>query len=332
MTDRRNFVKKAGAGVLSTLSFPSILSPAAFGISPFHAEEEKRIRIGIIGAENTHTVSYGKMFNIEKRFQGVEVLYVWGETEDFARHAMKEGGIPYMVKDPREMLGKIDALIVDHRHAKYHLPAAWPFVEEGVPAFIDKPFCYRAKEGKAFLEMAIEKGTPVTSYSDEAQSNATFDIKEQAKQLQGLEQVVRYGVIDPDIHCKWGGIFFYGVHSVEPLMYIFGDDIREVRITENGGHYTASLAYENGLLATLIFTKSFYGWKTYVVVNDQIKEMVSRVPEPNPPRNYQDMIKMFRTGEKPRTYQSMLNEVSVLEALEKSVNSRKWEKVRFVKI
>ena len=41
------------------------------------------------------------------------------------------------------MLGKIDALIVDHRHAKFHLEAATPFVKAGIPTFVDKPFCYR---------------------------------------------------------------------------------------------------------------------------------------------------------------------------------------------
>ena len=40
-----------------------------------------------------------------------------------------------MVKDPKEMLGKIDALIVDHRHAKYHLEPAIPFVKAGIPYF-----------------------------------------------------------------------------------------------------------------------------------------------------------------------------------------------------
>ncbi len=334
MNNRRNFLKRTGAGVLTTLAAPSFFSAAA-SLSPFtddSREEKKKIRIGIIGAENTHTVLYGKMYNIEKRFPGVEVLYVWGETEDFARHAMKEGGIPHMVKDPREMLGKIDALIVDHRHAKYHLPAAWPFVEAGIPAFIDKPFCYRADEGADFLRMAQEKGTPVSSYSAVAQSNATFDIRDQVQEMRDIEQVVRYGVIKPAMQNKWGGIFFYGVHTVQPLMYIFGEEIREVRVTENGGNYTASIAYENGLLATLVFTKEYYGWHTYVTRSEGIRELVSRVKEPDPPRNYQDMIKMFRTGELPRSYQSILNGVSVLEALERSLKSQRWEEVRYVSI
>ena len=44
------------------------------------------------------------------------------------------------------------------------------------------------------------------------------------------------------------------------------------------------------------------------------------------------MVQMFRTGEEPRRYQSMLNCVSVLEALERSVGNQKWENVDYEEI
>ena len=332
MSTRRKFIQTTAAGALATAVWPG--TPLSAGQVSLNRDtkEKKTVRIGIIGAENSHTIGYGKLFNIDKRFPGIEVKYVWGETEEFARRAVEKGKIPNRVKDPREMLGKIDALIVDHRHPKYHLPAALPFVEAGIPTFVDKPFCYRVEEGKAFLEKAKEKDTPVTSYSSIAQSNATFDIRDQVKEMHDIEQVVRYGVNRPGMHNKYGGIFFYGVHTVQPLMYIFGEDIRKVRITKNGDNWTASVAYDNGLLATLVFMKGYYGWKTYVTGKEGVKELVSRVPAADPPRNDTDMVRMFRTGELPRTYQSILNGVSVLEALEKSVESGKWEEVKYVKI
>ncbi|MCB0634122.1 MAG: Gfo/Idh/MocA family oxidoreductase, partial [Lewinella sp.] len=174
MESRRSFIKKMGQGALVSSAVLSGSSALAAGKLQEEAFE-KPIRIGIIGAENSHTRGFGKMFNIDKKFPGVSVEYVWGETEAFAKDAVERGGIPRMVKDPKEMLGKIDALIVDHRHGKFHLAAAEPFVKAGIPAFIDKPFCYRLDEGKAFLKMAREAGTPVTSYSSIAQSAATFD-------------------------------------------------------------------------------------------------------------------------------------------------------------
>jgi len=288
-------------------------------------QELKHLRIGIIGAENSHTIGFGKMFNIDKKFPAAEVKYVWGETDEFARNAAEKGNIPHIVKDPEEMLGKIDALIVDHRHAQYHLKAATPFIKEGIPTFIDKPFCYRAAEGEEFLELARKHGTPVTSYSTIAQSAATFDIKEQIESMGEISQVVRSGPVEMD--SKYGGIFFYGVHIVQPLMYMFGEDIERVRVTRNGQTGSANLVYKNGLFVTLILKNLAYGWETFVETEDGLIELKPRVEESDPAISYTDMVKMFRTGKEPRSHESILNCVRVLEALEKSVASQQWESV-----
>jgi len=322
---------KLGAGIVTAYSLPtmSLIADPMENNQQNNSKIKKKIRIGIIGAENSHTRGYGKMFNIDKRFPGVEVKYVWGETEEFAKDAVKRGGIPNMVKDPNEMLGKIDALIVDHRHAKYHLEPAIPFVEKGIPTFIDKPFCYRTQEGLEFLRLAREKGTPVSSYSSLAYSLGARDMKKQIEEMDKIKQVVRFGPVD--IESQYGGIFFYGVHTVQPVLNIFGDDIEKVRVSRNGKSATASLAYQNGLMVTLIFVDA-YGWKTLVEQGGELVELESRVEEPDPPIHYADMVEMFKTGKEPRDHQEILNCVTVLEALERSVDNQKWEKINYVTI
>lgn len=308
---------------LSSVALSSTTAIASQMLS--EVDKDKNIRIGIIGAENSHTIGYGKMFNRDKKFPGVEVKYVWGETDEFAKNAAEKGSIPHIVKDPGEMLGKIDALIVDHRHAKYHLEAATPFIKEGIPTFIDKPFCYRVDEGKEFLAMARKYGTPVTSYSSIAHSNGTYDVKKQVESMEKIKQVVRYGPVEID--SKYGGIFFYGVHLLQPVMNIFGEDIERVRVTRDGRKGSASLVFKSGLYATLIFKKA-YGWETFVETEeDGLIELKSRVEEADPGINYVDMVEMFRTGKEPRTHDSILNCVAVLEALEKSVESQEWVEV-----
>jgi len=321
---RRNFIRTTGKGIVLTATVPGIITTA------FANPVEKTIRIGIIGAENSHTAGFGKLFNIDKKFPGVEVKYVWGETDAFAKVAMEKGSIPNQVKDPLEMIGKIDALIVDHRHPKFHLAAATPFVKAGVPTFIDKPFCYRSAEGKEFLQMAKTVGTPVTSYSSIAQSTATFDIKEQILSLGKISQVIRTGTADLD--SEYGGIFFYGVHIVEPLMYMFGEDIQEIKVTRNGKYGNASLKFSSGLFATLIFKEKAYGWETFVEADSKLIELKSKIEETDPPKNYVDMVEMFRTRKEPRTHQSILNCVCVLEALEKSAETEKWTEVKYLEL
>lgn len=318
MKTRREFLRDAGI-----IAASAMVLPTAAVSNPLYSEE-KRIRIGIIGAENTHTVGYGKLFNIENKFPGITVDYVWGETDKFAEKAAAKGQIPNIVTDPLEMIGKIDALIVDHRHAKYHLKAALPFVKAKIPTFIDKPFCYRVEEGKKFLEIAREYGTPVSSYSSAAQNNKTFDIRAQVEMMDDIEQVVMIG--PADIASKYGGIFFYGVHMVQPMLNIFGEDVESVRVNRDEKKATGSVRFSSGLLATLVFTKA-RNRATYVVRKEGIVLLKPRVEESDPPKHYREIVEMFRSGKEPKIHESILKSVAVLEALEKSVETGKWEQV-----
>lgn len=323
MTERRTFIKTAGAAAFSAFATPTLIHAAGSVLSG--SSIEKPLRIGIIGAENSHTIGFGKLFNIDKKFPGVELKYVWGETDEFARNASEKGQIPNIVKDPSEMLGKIDALIVDHRHPQYHLQAAVPFIKAGIPTFIDKPFCYRVAEGKAFLEMAEKMGTPVTSFSSIAQTDGTFDMKKQVDGMGEISHIIMSG--PADLESPYGGIFFYGVHLVEPMMYMFGSDVRKVRVNRSGKNATATLVYGNDRMVTLIFRHLSYGWKTFVETKDGTVELQSSVQESDPPRNDADMVEMFRTGKEPRSHESILKGIAILEALERSATSDRWEEV-----
>ena len=131
-----------------------------------------------------------------------------------------------------------------------------------------------------------------------------------------------------DLESPYGGVFFYGVHLVQPIMYIFGDDIRKVRITRSGKNATGSLVFGNGMLATLIFKNLSYTWGRFVETKDGTIELKSRVEESDPAQNYTDMVEMFRTGKEPRSHESILKCVAVLEALEQSALNEEWIEVK----
>ena len=100
---------------------------------------------------------------------GCRVVCVWGERPSWAKGSAERGEIPEIVKTPADMIGKVDAAMVDHRHPKYHLADAKPLLEAKVPLFIDKPFTYRTKEGVDFLARAkrlVESGRDVVILLD----------------------------------------------------------------------------------------------------------------------------------------------------------------------
>jgi predicted dehydrogenase len=321
MNARREFLKTTGKTVAAVS-----IAPGLFTKSIFTGQPQKNITIGIIGAENSHSYGYGRMFNTDKKFPGVEVKYIWGETDEFAKVAMERGNIPNQVKDPAEMMGKIDALIVDHRHPKYHLEPAIPFVKAGIPTFIDKPFCYRVSEGRKFLELARSVGTPVSSWSTAAYNDATMDMKKQVEALGNITNLVVFG--PADIKSQYGGIFFYGVHMVEQILTLFSVNVEKVRVSKLGNTATGTLVFNNGMLATLVFLTQAGERRIYAEVDKKITEIKSDVKEKDPPKAYVDMVEMFRTGKEPRSHDSILKSIAVLEALEKSVKSDKWAKVK----
>ena len=143
--------------------------------------------------------------------------------------------------------------------------------------------------------------------------------------MDKINHIVRYGPVDLD--SEYGGVFFYGVHIIQPLMFMFDDPVLRVKITRDGKKGSASLVFESGLYATLIFKNVSYGWETFVETKNGIVELKSRVEERDPGRMYSVMVEMFKTRKEPRSHQSILTEVAILGALERSSFSEKWEEV-----
>jgi len=290
------------------------------------------MKIGIIGAENSHTAAIATLINVEKKVKGFTVEYVWGETAEYAQKAAQTGQIPHIVKSPREMLGKIDALIVDHRHAKFHLKAALPFVKKGIPAFIDKPFCYRAAEGIAFLKAAKAAGAPVTSFSV-VPEQASF--QKFTKQLAGIGKItagVTYG--PADLKSQWGGIFFYGIHQVDMALNAFGYNVEKILITKNGNGATGQLLYDDGKIVVMHLIQEGCGGGFCIGAMGEKGQLYTPIVYDK--LTYLNGVKtftaMFKTKVEPVKYEHMLMPVQVLEAMEKSVKSGKMEKVAKVKI
>ena len=112
------------------------------------------------------------------------------------------------------------------------------------------------------------------------------------------------------------------------MMYIFGEDVEEVKVSTNNDKTTASVVFSSGYFATLyLIRKGYSGWDVLLLTKKGFRPLESRIKETDSLKPYRDMVEMFRTGKEPRTHESILKCVAILEALEKSVVSQKWEKV-----
>jgi len=292
------------------------------------------MKIGIVGAENSHTVAVAKTLNIDKACGSARVAMVWGETREAAEKAAQEGQIPEIVRRPEDMIGRIDGVMIDHRHAKYHVPAAIPFVEAGIPSFVDKPFSYTVEEGAMLLKLARKKGAPITSYSVLAEQ--TGYRKDFLKQIRSLGRIMAIESSGPgDFRSKWGGVFFYGVHQVDTILKAFGPGIEKVqafRASSGNPCGAAVLSYSGGgpiVTMHLVsggkcgFTFRAFGTKGVVHYENKFD-----------PNMYLTGIKkflnMFRTGKEPFTAREILEPIAILEALARSFRLGKAVRVEKV--
>ena len=284
------------------------------------------MKIGIIGAENSHSGAISRTINVKKSVKGFSVDYLWGETDAFAKQTAEKGQIPNVVKDSRQMLGKIDALIVDHRHAKYHLKAAEPFLETGIPMFIDKPFCFHSKVGKAFLQKARRKKVPVTSFSTVPMQSGFQTLKKNVAKLGDIVGGASFG--HADLKSKYGGVFFYGIHQVEMIVESCGYNVSSVLVTKHKECSTGQLFYSSGATVTMhFFKKARVGFNMAVMGTEGIYHQVVGHDEDPYLAGVKKFTKMFRTGKEPRPHAEILKPVLILEALERSLKSGKIEKV-----
>ncbi len=294
------------------------------------------LRIGIVGAENSHSAAIAKILNVEKLCGKARVVAIWGETKKFAEETAKKGQIPTIVNDPEDMIGMIDAVVVDHRHPKYHVPATIPFIEAHIPAFVDKPFCYRVSEGIKLIKLAREKQVPITSFSViPEQESFKKDLIKQIKSAGEIKYVYTTGPCD--IKSKYGGIFFYGIHQVEAILRAFGGGIVEVQVIKakgNNGSAVAVLKYKDGgPIVSMGCVKDGKVEFTFRACGERKEINYIYKSDPNQYLNgVKKFMKMFRTGIEPYSSEELLEPVAVLEALEKSVKTGKVVKVPKIKI
>ncbi len=277
------------------------------------------LRIGMIGSENSHSKAVSKLINVDKKVRGARVVAVWGETKAFAKETAEAGQIPTIVSKPEDMLGMVDGVMIDHRHGKYHLPAARPFVENGIPVFVDKPLCCSLKEGKEFLAFCKKRRVPVTSFSAVPTMKSFQDFRKEVEQMEGARVLVSSGPVD--LKSKYGGIFFYGIHQVDAVIELFGMDVTHAEVKRHKDNAVAVLYFADGRLATLNLVK---GGSTFNFLVYGLKGVKFRLPERDPQpylASTKRWIQMMKTGKEPIEHRRMLAPVAVLEAMDKSLKS-----------
>jgi predicted dehydrogenase len=236
------------------------------------------IRLAMLGCTpgNGHPYSWSAMFNGYDReamtkecpFAGIPVYLNKQPTEGFtipgakvthicctgeggftAEHVAKCSLIPHVVKQPTDVIGHVDAVIIATDIGGEHVERARPFIEAGLPVFIDKPLTDNAPDLKTFIAWA-DAGRPLMSSSSMRYAKEYLPYRISTRELGALRYV---SITTPK---SWET---YGIHALEGMYPIIGPGFISARNTGSASRNVVHLKHQNGADVIVVANADMYG-------------------------------------------------------------------------
>ena len=218
------------------------------------------IKLGIVDFDTSHVVAFTQRLNHigvpeEQCVDGAKIVVGCpGESimspERIPEYtsAMKEFGVE-LVDKPEDIIGKVDGVLVESVDGSVHYERAKPFIEAGLPTYIDKPFACSLKDAKALVELGEKKGVPLFSSSSLRYALEVVALKEKEGEIG---KVVGADTYSPaSLHPRNPGLFNYGIHAVEPLYALMGPGCASVRSVSTEGVDVVTGLWKDGRVGTV---------------------------------------------------------------------------------
>lgn len=205
------------------------------------------IRIGIIGTESSHAMAFAKFFNLPNTegkysFENIRVTALWGDPDSVAA-ICDAVEIEFVAERPEDMLGRVDAVMITSRRGSVHFEQALPFVENGVPLFIDKPFTSDVTQATELADRIHSCGTRVMGGSNCKFAPGVQRLREQVTALREEKKLISASLGFTITDYPYDGFWFYAPHLVEIATEVFGHGPSAVSAVENGKSVIATLSY-----------------------------------------------------------------------------------------
>ena len=290
------------------------------------------IRLGIVDFDTSHAVEFTKRLNHvdiaqDQWVEGAKVVAGVPGRSQLAREVipknaetLKGYGVP-LFDDPMELIGKIDAVLIEAVDGSVHRERALPFLEAGIPMFVDKPFACSSADARAIVELAARKHVPLMSSSSLRYAPEVVAAKSGKEPFGEIVGVSTHGPAPLDPKGRNPGLFHYGIHPAEILFTLMGPGCRRVTCLSRPEGEVAIGRWEDGRIGTIRGIRkgqADYGFTVFGikgVVNRPVgtqyiyRELLKQV------------VKMFETKEPPIDLHETLEIVAFIEAAKRSADA-----------
>lgn len=284
-------------------------------------------RLAILGCENSHAWGFMTAIAVDKSAPDVEVVGAFTEYPDRAEQFHKDFGVP-MMKTYDELVGQVDGILITARDGKNHYKYAKPYIESGIPMFIDKPITNTEEDAKAFMAELKANNVKVSGGS-------SIPLMEMITTMKKNLQENKYGKVYSAflrapvyMNSEYGGFFFYAQHLVQMATNLFGCFPKAVKVYKNGDSYVCVLRYEdkdivlNFVEANNVYYASVSAEKGVFSEKGTASDALYAV-------EFMEYYKLLKGGEQDLSYEEFFAPVYIMNAIIRSLDSGKEEEITY---
>jgi len=183
------------------------------------------------------------------RIPGARVTHVWTDDPSDAPKVAAASLIEHVVAKPEEVIGQVDAVIVATDDGNDHVRRVRPFVEAGLPVFVDKPMAINLPDLRQFIRWHGE-GRRILSNSGMRYAPEIRDAATRRDELGDLRWITSFT-------CKtWER---YGIHALEAVQPLVGPGFESVQTNHRAGSDIVHVVHRSGVQLTLAAIHDAYG-------------------------------------------------------------------------
>lgn len=285
--------------------------------------EEKFFRLGIIGLDTSHVISFTNYINNPKNKTGCKVVvgYPAGSPDVYASASRVEKFTGQLrdrfgleiVDSIEELCEKVDGVLLESVDGRPHLRQVRPVIAAKKPVFIDKPMAGNLADVLEIFRLAKENNVPCWSSSSLRFSAGITG-------MRNSDQVGRVVGCDTFSPCSLEehhpDLYWYGVHGVEMLFTIMGPGCKTVRRIQTKDTELVVGMWKDGRIGTyrgLRGGKMDYGALVYGT-----KSIVRSGGFSGYDQLIKEIIKSFKTGKVPVPAEETIEIFAFMSAADES--------------
>ena len=284
------------------------------------------MKVAILGAESSHAATFAKILagkDGSRRYEDVELVGFYADkdlsdSEEGIELIRKWSSCDYVTNDYEEFVGKVDAVIITSRHGSKHLGYARPYLERGIPVWVDKPIASNVSDALEMVALAKQYDTTVSGGSVLVTSP---EIKELAAYVKENRATVRGGHVTAPIQMEspYEGFWFYSAHAVQMMLEVFGPGVRRVK-AERGKNYVQAVYVYDEFNVTVYFGTGY----TVTLYRTGGQADPVKVSTGSSEELLDEFFEIVRTGHNPQDPADWIAPVVLVDATIRAYETGEW--------